>query len=118
MKINKEQFTFRGFSDHLQTWIYGGVHRTKDYIFIIDNRDNQAKVVNENTIGQFTTEKDIKGNHLYQGDIIDYSDGDDPSYYIIEWGNQGFIPDEFPLSDTVKVGNIYDNVELAKELEE
>ncbi|NGT65546.1 hypothetical protein G6Z16_01385 [Clostridium perfringens] len=102
-----------------------------------------AEEVDINTVGLYTGMKDVKGQEIYENDIlkftqlynISYDTSDDIEtkefYTDVKWeegcfwikddGDDdyrdflgAFIGDVYPLTDIEVVGNIYDNPELLK----
>ena len=98
-----------------------------------------AILVNPNTVGQYTGERDIGGKEIYEGDIIEFNDveySDSPSQKFTVRSGEDFHRDccylqnineyidqyikdngEYPDDSIQVIGNIYDNPELIKECE-
>lgn len=98
-----------------------------------------ATLVNPNTVGQYTGERDIGGKEIYEGDIIEFNDveySDSPSQKFTVRSGEDFHRDccylqnineyidqyikdngEYPDDSIQVIGNIYDNPEPIKECE-
>lgn len=96
-------------------------------IFLITDR---MKLVDPETLCQFTGLCDKNGKKIWENDILmahlDESCPEDATYETVEWGVAGFVTheagsterehfDEFDLEHFEVVGNIFDNKELLQE---
>lgn len=94
--MNRE-IEFRGIVDFTGKWVFGSLHKNEDGdLFILtDHGDFRVK---PETVGQFTTHKDCKGNKIYEGDILGLpeTDADGVQFKnrfvrVVEWVNDGFF---------------------------
>ena len=119
-------------------WVYGGVCFGKGdfsiiYGYMDDNKEVPVEkfVVYSDTVGQYTG-KDLNGEKLFDGDIVetveDYDDtfghpATTQFYSVVVWDEENFCwafktgNDLIPFNDWTweccfKVGNIFDNPEL------
>lgn len=60
---------WRGFSTEDNEWYYGDLLQTEDVYFIVSIYSGN-KIVDKNSLGQFTGLKDLKGRDLYENDIV------------------------------------------------
>ena len=103
-------------------WVYG-YYCDENYI----RTDNAEKLIDKNTLGQFTGVKDINGKEIYEGDIIEISTGiDKKNKAIVEFDCYGFFINSINDTDVCYlgeldididtfievIGNVYDNPEL------
>lgn len=111
-------------NEHLNgTWVRGYL---SDKNHIYDKSLEGELSVDENTICQYTGEKDKNGQKIYEGDILeahlDDSFPEDVTRVRVTWENmkwclvqKGMIPDPFETGegkDWEVIGNIFDNPEL------
>lgn len=114
-------------NEHLNgTWVHGYLG---DENHIYDKSLECELLVDENTICQYTGEKDKNGQKIYEGDILeahlDDSFPEDVTRVRVTWENmkwcmvqKGMIPDPFETGegkDWEVIGNIFDNPELIGE---
>lgn len=125
-------------------WIFGGlVQQTRNdkfnFIIIPNNQDSfdklwvdygtlgyldspvdiLAEYVNPETIGQYVGINDKNGNKIFEGDIVQY---DNKKIGCVGYTNGAFyieaenITDEWIPQNLTVIGNIYDNPELEKRI--
>lgn len=123
---------FRGKSKRTGEWLYGdleynkkeGVARIHTYTF--DGKYECQHKVDENTVGQWTGEVDVKGKPIYEDDIVQLTivvDNEILRFKVIyirgcfalSCKNIPFTPFlDHIMTKYVVVGNIHDNAELLK----
>lgn len=125
--MNRE-IKFRG-QDRDKKWHFGDLHHYSDgAIGIRDIINKYGFVVDSETVGRFTGFKDIDGNEIFEGDIIQNDDHEEEIYKIIMIGGcwcglvfGGDIDDDddtpllcwlLDMAPFKVIGNIHDNPEL------
>lgn len=73
---------------------------------------------NTHIIEQYTGLNDIKGNRIFEGDIVRQKFGRKNHYSNVIWDNHGWYIDDFPLvmfdEDLLVVGNIHQPLKKTK----
>ncbi|GIJ96595.1 phage protein [Capnocytophaga stomatis] len=122
----QREIKFRG-KDIKNNWHYGllahNKRKDKHYEWFISNSVGEAYAygVIKETIGQFTGLYDKNGKDIFEGDILDTSDG----YAVVEhspydggwdvkFSDGGIIGISEIIKSLVVAGNIYENPELLK----
>ncbi len=96
-----------------------------DFITTIGaNQDDATKdIVNQEdyTIEEYTGLNDIKGNRIFEGDIVKQKIGRKYEYNVVVWNTCGWYLNEFPLSmfddGMIVAGNIHHHSKLLKKNE-
>lgn len=111
------------------TWKYGSYveHYGSTQIYLKDGVDTDGfdrYHVDPDTVGQFTGLIDKTGMKIFEGDIIEYTDGcsdwlgavkydgDDAQFVVRFIGGDVESFDNLYIGDCEVIGNIYDNPEL------
>lgn len=126
------EILFRGYNTAFKKWCYGNLIVCDNGEHIIT--DDYVSVKRE-TVGQYTGLTDINGIKIFEGDIVKYgrykavvefsskhnlgANGFEYDYNICGFfaGNE-FITDEMIEGNVEVIGNIYDNPELLKGVQE
>ena len=110
--INRREIKFRVWDKVSNQWIKK-FYLTEDGICLSaqDMGRGYLPMPNEVTIQQFTGNKDVNGNDLYEGDIVvnNYGEIHGYSVYVAEMGRDMFF---FKPENHKIIGNIFENPEL------
>ena len=112
------EIKFRGKSS---SWHYGDlIHDScngHELIFIDNNAERTRHSVDKDTVGQFTGLLDSNGQEIYEGDIVTFGQGTEPS--AVRWDNEFayfVIMKSLLLGHACKavrvIGNVHDNPNL------
>lgn len=108
-------------------WVYGSYwysHRSNTYQHFVFDDGNVWVGVEPDTVGQFTGLTDKNGVKIFDGDVIEYTDGcndwlgavkyasDDAQFVARFIGGDVESFDNLYIGDCEVIGNIYDNPEL------
>ncbi len=128
----KREILFRGWNKKNKKWIYGYYFAYHGYHFISPNEEvnpldtYEDYVIDADTVGQYTGQKDAKGVKIFEGDIIVYNGcnhtvqyNDDRSRFVVV--PEGFASIQFGVDQqmineckNVVAGNVQENKELIK----
>mgnify|MGYP005970822713 FL=1 len=118
---------FRGKQLNNGEWVYGSYwysHRSNTYQHFVFDDGNVWVGVEPDTVGQFTGLTDKNGVKIFDGDVIEYTDGcndwlgavkyasDDAQFVARFIGGDVESFDNLYIGDCEVIGNIYDNPEL------
>lgn len=130
----KREFKFRGKDKKTGEWFYGNLYDkdTSGRTHICTTKKGCLDI-DPDTVGQYIRKKDKNGNEIYEGDIMQYNSLLRPEKYyryVIAWNpmdmafgcaslEHAFLncPDiggGAQITDSIIIGNIYDNPELLK----
>lgn len=121
------QILFRGRKGAI--WYFGDLQRDRDgnaFIAFYDEVDHshRVKLVDSETVGQFTGLTDENSENIFEGDVVHYGDAnerrlvayvEDSFLSVPENKSQYSLPLRTWLSACVICGNIHDNPELITE---
>lgn len=125
----KRKIVFRGKSKRNGEWLYGDLeyNRQKDIARIHTyNKDGMyegQKIVDAETVGQFTGLFDKNGKEIYEGDIIRVNPTDSGIRYVkwdgkyAQFVSQMLHNEQYYLishNDSQVIGNVHDNPDLLK----
>ena len=132
------EIKFKGKRINHSKWIYGGCTKGIDHIsdkrrkerFYIGYMPIYIEEVYPETVCQYTGLKDIEGNKIFEGDLVEWEDvtGYEDGAGCIEWepSHAGWfvVNDTTDIFDTVYdfdnclriIGNKFDNPQLLKEM--
>lgn len=121
------EILFRGKRLNNGEWVYGSYwysHRSNTYQHFVFDDGNVWVGVEPDTVGQFTGLTDKNGVKIFDGDVIEYTDGcndwlgavkyasDDAQFVARFIGGDVESFDNLYIGDCEVIGNIYDNPEL------
>ena len=121
------EIIFRGWNKKHSEWRYGYYFVNRGISFIVEDKVEENPFQTEEdfcvepeTIGQYTGMKDMDGNKIFEGDVVEFTNLDLPDM-VIRFDNASFMLcededstyEELRMNYTVEViGNIHDNPEF------
>ena len=86
------------------------------YVYDIDDQDDCQKLLDKNTVCQYTGINDSEGNRMFQGDELDFDpvEWGGPHKFFIEWNDKDAcfagsgVPSDWPQWCTLTGHNIHD----------
>lgn len=119
------EILFRGKRTDNGEWVYGTPILYPDGNVVMCRSFKRNHNVSSKTVGQFTGLYDKNGRRIFEGDIVNFYNGDGEfSPYEVRWQDSGFsvlmngntdlfdeLDDYFSRHCEI-IGNIYDNPEL------
>ncbi len=119
---------FRGKSLETGKWIKGSLLINEDGAEIADESSCIRSLISVDleTVGQFSEKTDLKGNEIYEGDILEYKNPDYQNHkpYVERWSEEDCCfecvnEDNFMLpgvwGEMKIIGNVVENKELLNE---
>lgn len=105
----------------ISKWIFGGYVFDKVGTYIYDPTMSHSLVrVDPSTVGQYVRRRDVSGERIFTGDIVQDTDGEE---YVVWWSNEmtGYVLAKercfkefrnFHENQLKIVGNVWDNSDL------
>lgn len=118
---------FRGKNERSGEWYHGNLYASDNGLIYICDRLSGNNDVAPETVGQFTGLTDYHGNEIYDGDIVEVSCLNYTGFaeIIFKEGSFCMVSEDwfetlygFDTDALEVVGNIHDNPELQKKLNE
>lgn len=118
------EILFRGKAAYTNEWIYGSYFKdTNGMSWIYDYKEDYFYLVVPDTVGQYTGLKDVNGNYVFEGDILQHVFEGEKCLAEVTWDEGMFFLNNYceTFYEDIKeapcqkiVGNRYDNPELVE----
>ncbi len=102
------EIKFRAWDKKNKKWI-----RQEDFVITGD-----GEIEKDIILLQYTGLHDKNGKEIYEGDILEYKNTGAWGRFIVKWNKEGFWDVGLDCSESEIVGNVFENPNLMKNLQE